>query len=125
MTFEHKTELEATYALQLVLDSASLALGFPNKYRMPDALGDYIQEALAATANGEWSEEDAQQLLNNIELALDTLAETIWASVGEDPRGWEKPCNHPECVAHRDQLEAAEGAGDAALEDFLKEMGLE
>lgn len=125
MTFEHNETLEAAYALQLILDAAPLAIGIPKVYRMPDALTEFCEKSLKAAESGEWGEEDAERLMGSIAKVLDTLAESLWESLGEDPRGWEKPCSHPECIAHRDQLQAAEGAGDEALEQFLKELGLE
>jgi len=125
MKFEHDDSMEFLYATQLVLDAVQMTLQLPVNYRVPDPVSDYADKLLAAADSGEWDAEDAARLTEKVIAITDLLAGNLWMGLGLDSRGWEKPCDHPECIAHRDQVQAADQAGEDTLAEFLKELGID
>lgn len=115
--------MKQAYARQIILDLVTTALGSEYSYRMPDDLDAYVERLLADSSG--WTKADEEELKRAIRGALDDVARQLWSGLGLDEDGWQKPCEHPDCMAERERLAAQEAAGDNALAEFLKQEGLE
>lgn len=115
--------MKKAYARQLVLDLVTSALGLEFSYRPPDDLSYYIQNLMDNQA--AWTDLDAEQLKGELEFVLDDIASDLWSGMGLENDGWKQPCEHEDCIAHREMIDAQEKAGIAELAIFLNEMGLD